>query len=81
MITGTIEVLSFDWKTGRGISHNMELKCPKGCGRHEHLIRFTWRDVIDKQMVETGALLAFTAFPKGENEPPRIRTLNPTWGI
>lgn len=81
MLKGTVEVLSFDWKTGRGISHNRELKCPKGCDNPKHLFRFTWRDLIDKQMVEPGALLAYTAHPKGEEEQPRIKTLNQTWGI
>lgn len=81
MIKGTVEVLSFDWKTGRGISHNAEFKCPNGCDNQKHLFKFTWKDVIDKQMVTPGAILAYTAHFRGEEEPPRIRTLNPTWRI
>lgn len=81
MLKGIGEVKSFDWRTGKGVLHNTELKCPKDCDKPEHLIGFTWRHLIDKQVVEPGAILAFTAHPKGEEEQPRIKTLNPTWGI
>lgn len=80
MLRGKGEVRYFDWKTGTGTLHDVELKCPKDCAKPEHTIPFTWRQVIDKKTVETGAILAYTAYPKGE-EQPRIKTLNPTWGI
>lgn len=80
MLRGIGEVRSFDWGTGKGVLHNTELKCLKGCNNPEHLIGFTWRQVIDKQVVETGAILAFTAHPKGE-EQARAQTLSPTWGV
>lgn len=80
MLKGIGEIRSFDWKTGKGVFH-AGLMCLNDCSRLEHTISFTWRQVIDKQMVATGAILAFTAHPKGEEEQPRIKTLNPTWGI
>ncbi|KKS96629.1 hypothetical protein A3B05_01815 [Candidatus Giovannonibacteria bacterium RIFCSPLOWO2_01_FULL_43_160] len=80
MIRGKGEVRIFNWKTGEGIFH-LGLECPKDCDKSAHFAPFTWRDAIDKQMVETGAILAYVARPKEEEELPHIKTLNLTWGI
>ncbi|OGF87617.1 hypothetical protein A3B19_02370 [Candidatus Giovannonibacteria bacterium RIFCSPLOWO2_01_FULL_46_32] len=80
MLRGTGEVRYFDWKTGTGIFH-MGLACLKDCDKLTHLFPFTWRHVIDKKIVQEGTILAYSAYPKGEEEQARAKTLSPTWGI